>query len=354
MIRKWLLLICTAAVIVANSLLDFVTAASGDVLLCDTQQNIESSPRSHWGYIASPNHAKSYPAEHMQCMFKFLPKADEQIQLIFTYFNLRESDKFPAALNCDLSDSVKIFVGTSSPNASEPGNLIGEYCGRSKIPEVIMAVGPRPLTVLFTTRAKDSPMRSLYMFKAKYEFRKDYGLGKMAAQHNRTAGCHFVYDGRKVPATGTLQSPNFGGYYPLSTNCIYTFRLFNNQSLQLRFHTFKVVGQQDCRGEDDDTLQIKVGEDRYDWTEFLAPAENDPAKRQPTSNLYCGYKFPPQFIFANNVVHVIFKSGPWRTNLGFLGTNTFLGHPGIWLSVSTVEPPTVNTTERRTLSTFES
>ncbi|XP_055354307.1 cubilin-like isoform X2 [Paramacrobiotus metropolitanus] len=343
MTSRWLLLMCTAAMIVENSLLVFATAASGEVLLCGAPQNIESSPRIHWGYIASPNHAGSYKGKaHLnrqwECMFKFLPKADEQIQLTFTYFNLRESD-----------------TSRINPNASEHGNLIGEYCGR-KQPEAIMAVGPTPLTVFFTVRIMErhdifhaslpyeqwngmtyftyrrSP-RSLYMFKAKYTFRKDYGLTKTAAQHNRTAGCHFVYDGRRVPATGTFESPNFGGYYPFSTNCIYTFRTFNNQSLQLRFSTFEVAGQKDrsCRGKGDDTLQIKEGEHRYDWTDFAAPAENDPAKREPTSNLYCGYKSPPQFNSTSKVVYVIFKSGLRRTNLGFQGTYAFFGHPGIYL-----------------------
>ncbi|XP_055356169.1 dorsal-ventral patterning protein tolloid-like isoform X2 [Paramacrobiotus metropolitanus] len=268
----------------------------------------------------------------MQCTFKFLPKADEQIQLTFTYFNLRESDKFPASLNCDLSDSVKIFVGTNSRPTSDPGNQIGEYCGR-KQPEVVMAVGPRPLTVLFTVRAKENPnISSVYMFKAKYTFLKDYGLSKTIAQQNRTAGCHFIYDGRRVPATGTFESPNFGGYYPFSTNCIYTFRSFNNQSLRLRFNTFEVEGQQDCRRSDDDILQIKEGE--YDWKEFAAPAEEDPAKRQSNSQLYCGYKSPPELNSKSNVVNVIFKSGQWRTKLGFQGTYTFFGHPGIYLPAS--------------------
>ena len=93
--------------------------------------------------------------------------------------------------NCDLSDSVKIFIGTSRSN-SNPGNLVNEYCGK-RHPEIVMAAG-QLLTVVFTVRTKEEPkVKSLNTFKAKYTFLKNYGITHSQGEQNKTgnAGNHY-------------------------------------------------------------------------------------------------------------------------------------------------------------------
>ncbi|GAU95088.1 hypothetical protein RvY_06765 [Ramazzottius varieornatus] len=319
--------------------------SSNGAILCSGTRTIQSSPHSHWGYITSPNHSQSYPAENMQCTFKFQPKADEQIQLIFSYFNLRESGEVPATTNCDLSDSVKIFIGTSRTNFN-PGNQLGEYCGK-KHPEIVMAVG-QPLTVIFTVRTKENPnIKALHMFKAKYAFTKDYGI-RTQAEHNKTAGCHFIFDGRRVSNTGDFDSPNFGGLYPYAVNCLYTFRAYGNQSIRLNFNKFEVDGHHDCRRPDDDYVYFQEGE--LNWKNFASPADDDDLKRTKNATLYCGKRAPPQINFGNRVVNVLFKSGQQWTNHGFRGTYTFVGHPGVFLPRSSSTKGTISSTTPTSLT----
>ena len=76
-------------------------------------------------------------------------------------------------------------------------------------------------------------------------------------------------------------------------------------------------------------MQIVEGD--YDWQNFAVSAEEDPAKRDPNSTLYCGYKTPPAIIFSTKpVLNVVFKSGQHRAKLGFMANYQFLGHPGVY------------------------
>lgn len=76
-------------------------------------------------------------------------------------------------------------------------------------------------------------------------------------------------------------------------------------------------------------LQIIEGD--YNWATFPVPSEEEPAKRYLNSSLYCGFKSPLDFHAKEQTVHVVFKSGQWRTKHGFRATYIFSGHPGVYL-----------------------
>ncbi|KFM76071.1 Suppressor of lurcher protein 1, partial [Stegodyphus mimosarum] len=192
-----------------------------------------SSWKAKNGTFTSPNYPEPYPPR-MHCIYTFAGLSGERVQITFTDFDLHLPHEPPRG--CESVDAVMIFITINGRR-----ERLESFCG-NKLPRQLMSNGPS-LVLDFRTYHSSPEVKG---FRAIYRFVTDYGV-TATTQHQGTA-CEFIFKSEER-SNGTFSSPNYPGYYPRDTECVYVFKGREKERVQITFTSFEIDGIPPCLEE---------------------------------------------------------------------------------------------------------
>ncbi|XP_042900204.1 suppressor of lurcher protein 1 isoform X1 [Parasteatoda tepidariorum] len=189
------------------------------------------------GTFTSPNYPEPYPP-NIYCVYKFIGKAKERLQISFTDFDLYlppNPDEPPK--DCEAVDAVMIFITIRGRR-----ERLNNFCG-NKLPAQLMSNGPT-MELEFRSYHFTSQVKG---FRSIYRFVTDFGISGTRAEGS-SEECRFIFRSEDR-GNGTFNSPNYPGFYPRDTECHYTFIGKDKERVHITFAYFDVDGIPPCLSE---------------------------------------------------------------------------------------------------------
>ncbi|CAK9295177.1 unnamed protein product [Gordionus sp. m RMFG-2023] len=243
-----------------------------------------SSIISQTGTISSPNYPKPYQPR-MQCIYNFIGKGKERVQIKFLDFDLFHP------LN-DSNHCLDVDVLEIATKTNDQQSVIEEFCGNS-VPPSIMSSGH---TLNMDFRGFTSG--DVRGFKFDYAFITNFGM--KTGKQDKSYDCAFEFNSLEVN-NGTFSSPNFPGLYPRDTECYYLFYGSPEEKVRIIFLYFNVEGIYPC-----------IGNSESDYLELSNYRSVD--RKFPR---YCGGNKPTTIESDNNFFRITFKSNSLFDATGF-------------------------------------
>lgn len=224
----------------------------------------------------SPGYPNSYP-NSISCVFEIVQPTGKAILLNFIDFDMKNSA--PSA--CDLS-YIEIRDGDN-----ENSTLIGKYCDKSNLPEVILS----KYNYMWIKFTNENIFKAVKKFKANYTS-VDIKCGGILKE--------FV---------GTLSTPNQVGLaeYSSGIKCEWILSAPPGYVVQITWMTFRLELSINCTY---DSVQI------YD--------NNTDTNMGGLMGRFCGSKLPPTLLSSSNLVTIIFSTDATITSDGFVASYTFV------------------------------
>ncbi|XP_054708330.1 suppressor of lurcher protein 1-like [Uloborus diversus] len=245
-----------------------------------------NSTGSKNGTFTSPNYPEPYPS-NVYCVYKFIGKGRERVQISFTDFDLHLPHEPPKY--CEAVDAVMIFI--TIKNRRE---RLDNFCG-NKLPAQLMSNGPT-MEVEFRSYHSSPEVKG---FRAIYRFVTDFGISA-PRQDSTSSDCRFIFRSEDR-GNGTFSSPNYPGFYPRDTECHYTFRGKDKERVHITFAYFDVDGIPPC-----------LTETASDYVEFSNYKTVDRKLAR-----HCGNQKPKLIESDADFFRVIFKSNDKFDATGF-------------------------------------
>ncbi|XP_055928438.1 suppressor of lurcher protein 1-like isoform X1 [Argiope bruennichi] len=238
------------------------------------------------GTFTSPNYPDPYPS-NVYCIYKFIGKAKERVQISFTDFDLHLPHE-PPRDSCEAVDAVMIFITINGRR-----ERLDNFCG-NKLPPQLMSNGPT-MEVEFRSYHSSPEVKG---FRAIYRFVTDFGIS--AQSQDSSQECRFTFRSEER-GNGTFNSPNYPGFYPRDTECHYIFYGKDKERVHITFAYFDVDGIPPC-----------LGETASDYVEFSNYKTVDRKLAR-----HCGNQRPKLIESDADFFRVIFKSNDKFDATGF-------------------------------------
>ncbi|XP_035215613.1 suppressor of lurcher protein 1-like isoform X2 [Stegodyphus dumicola] len=245
-----------------------------------------NSINSKNGTFTSPNYPDPY-SSNVYCVYKFVGKPEERVQISFTDFDLFLPEEPPR--DCEGFDAVMIFITINGRR-----ERLDNFCG-NKLPAQLMSNGPT-MEVEFRSYRSSPEVKG---FRAIYRFVTDFGISA-TKQNSSSSECRFLFSSEER-GNGTFSSPNYPGFYPRDTECHYTFRGKEKERVHITFAYFDVDGIPPC-----------LSETASDYVEFSNYKTVDRKLAR-----HCGNQKPKLIESDADFFRVIFKSNDKFDATGF-------------------------------------
>lgn len=200
----------------------------------------------------------------IRCEWRITASHGEHIQVNITDLDINKSDQ------CS-TDYLEIRDGYFHKS-----KLIGRYCGKGWIQELITTTANRMLVVYVMSD-------------------KNYKQRGFAANYEAICGGEINVVHLEV---GHFESPNYPDDYESNKECAWVFTAPESYQVALKFQTFEIENHDNCA---------------YDYIEIHSGDSAD----SPLIGIYCGYKLPPDIRSSSNKLYVKFVSDSTVQKLGF-------------------------------------
>ncbi|WKX87888.1 hypothetical protein Q1695_007921 [Nippostrongylus brasiliensis] len=282
---------------------------------CDVR--VESN-RETSHYIYSPKFPEMYPSNTTCSYILDGLQGDQNLEkviLTFEEFAVLSDDESAVATDPPSLDDITCpaaWVGVAISDATmkatlsstDESNFEATLCERiptgSSLLGPYVSVGPRMVVQFGTTEKLVTDNLSPYGFKARVEFKTDFGVtGESMGTSNE---CLFRF---RSPS-GFFNSPRYPANYPLDTNCTYFIEGSDGQQILIHFEQFALFGEQE-------------GDRCKDWLEIYDVFQEGFEEKLVLQERYCSDTFPGPTVsaFGAHAMRVVFSSDSTGSGNGF-------------------------------------
>ncbi|XP_028042901.1 cubilin homolog [Bombyx mandarina] len=216
------------------------------------------------GSIASPNYPNNYH-DFQECFYKIVASPGSRIHISFVELDLERTHE------CE-DDYIEIYDGLDSS-----ANKLGRFCTMS--PELVNIA---------------TSSNSAYL-----KFRSDFYLSGKGFLLNYEAACHNNITGNY----GVIETPNFPGFYPANSNCLWNITVSKGNRINVTFTDFNLY--KPYRGYPFSRLNTfyRYQTCQHDYIQIKDSADST------FSDKICGNKIPSMITTKENSLQIKFFSG---------------------------------------------